>query len=72
MRKIQVFILRLLVDPEGPAVLRGSLEPVPEGQPVAFSSRRKLLSLLSEFSQTEAEASPGNLDPTLHLGSETP
>lgn len=71
MRKIQVFILRLLVDPEGPPALRGSLERVPEGQPRTFTSRRKLLSLLSELSRSEAEAGPGNPDPSLDPTSET-
>lgn len=69
MRKIQVFILRLLVDPAGPQVLRGSLEPVPYGGSYIFKSRRQLLSLLHEFSrlkdtpdQKEIEPSPASTD----------
>lgn len=67
MRTIQVFILRLLVDPKGPSALRGTLEPVPEGQPVPFTGQRRLLSLLSELSRltsaTEANLQPGQREP---------
>lgn len=54
MRTIQIFILRLLVDPDTPRALRGSLEPVPEGEPRTFTNRRRLLALLDELSSPSA------------------
>lgn len=46
MRAVQVFILRLLVDPAEPEVLRGALQPLPDGPARPFSGEQMLLVLL--------------------------
>lgn len=55
MRRTQVFILRLVIDPDIPRRLHGSLEPVPEGTARSFSSQRGLLNLLQEAYQLPEE-----------------
>lgn len=46
MRTIQTFILRLLIDPDEPEVLRGALQPVPEGDSQPFVGEQELLTIL--------------------------
>src|SRR5450759_3122492 len=43
LRKIQVVILRLILDSNSPTDLRGALQAVPEGRPVAFCGEKALL-----------------------------
>lgn len=49
MRTVQTFILRLLVDPDEPDVLRGALQPMPEGEPQPFTDEAGLLALLHRY-----------------------
>ena len=49
MRQIQTYILRLFVDPDNPEVLRGALQPVPEGETQPFSSGQALLTVLHKI-----------------------
>jgi hypothetical protein len=46
MRTIRVFVLRLLVDPAEPKVLRGALQAMPEGETMPFADAQALLALL--------------------------
>ena len=46
VRTTQTFILRLLVDPAKPDVLRGALKPMPEGEPCPFTDEQALLACL--------------------------
>jgi hypothetical protein len=46
VRIVQTFILRLLIDPDEPEILRGAIQPVPEGEPQPFVGERELLTLL--------------------------
>ncbi len=46
MRIIRTFILRLLIDPDEPEALRGSLQPVPEGEAQLFADEGALLAAL--------------------------
>ena len=48
MRKIRVFILRLFIDSDSPLLLRGTVQPVPEGKPAAFQGEEALLAALRE------------------------
>jgi len=48
VRAIRTFILRLLLDPADPDVLKGALQLMPEGQPQPFSDEQALLSLLHQ------------------------
>jgi hypothetical protein len=57
VRTIQTFILRLLVDPAEPEVLRGTLQLVPEGETQPFVGERELLALLRQLAFATLEAS---------------
>ena len=48
MRTTRTFILRLLVDSEEPARIRGALRPVAHDEELAFSEEQSLLSLIRE------------------------
>jgi hypothetical protein len=56
VRTIQTFILRLLVDSAKPEVLRGTLQPLPEGESRPFVSDQALLALLRQMALTAREA----------------
>ncbi len=51
MRRILVLIVRLLVDPNDPAGLRGSIAVMPDGQPRPFSDGHDLLQVLAQAAQ---------------------
>ena len=46
MRHVQVYILRLLVDPHDPGRLRGALQPGPASEQYAFDGEAELLACL--------------------------
>jgi len=56
MRAVQTFILRLLVDPAEPDVLRGAVEPLPEGESRPFVGEEQLLALLRSATRPASEA----------------
>lgn len=55
MRTIRTFILRFLVDPSEPDILRGDLRPLPEGEPLPFASETALLDLLHRLLEPTGE-----------------
>lgn len=55
MRAIRTFILRFLVDPAEPGVLRGDLRPLPEGEPLPFAGEAALLDLLHRLLEPTGE-----------------
>ncbi len=57
MRTVQTFILRLLVDPAEPEVLRGALQPLPEGEAKLFANESTLLEVLRRFAREAGESS---------------
>ncbi len=59
MHTVRTFILRLLVDPDEPRALRGSLQPVPEGEAQPFADEGALLTILHQMSRQVAETSGG-------------
>ncbi|MBI5567381.1 MAG: hypothetical protein HY870_20950 [Chloroflexi bacterium] len=50
MRLTQSFLLRLLIDPDCPHVLRGTLHVVADSQEFAFADERALFDLLHQLS----------------------
>lgn len=46
MGTIRIFLLRLWVDPAGPEILRGLLQPLPEGEALSFADEQALIVLL--------------------------
>ncbi len=52
---IRIFILRLLIDPDEPGALRGSLQPVPEGEAQPFADEQALLAALRKVVRLPAE-----------------
>jgi hypothetical protein len=50
MHTVCTFVLRLFVDSEAPDLLRGSLQHVPEEQPISFTDGQSLLWLLQRMS----------------------
>ncbi len=61
MHIIRTLILRLLIDPDEPGALRGSLQPVPAGEAQPFADEGALLAALRQVSRQAAE--PGGEDP---------
>jgi hypothetical protein len=57
LRVIRTFILRLLVNSSEPDVLRGALQPVPEGEAQSFADEQALLALLRRLTGETAEPS---------------
>ncbi len=55
MRIIRIFILRLLIDPHEPGALRGSLQPVPEGEAQPFTDEETLLVALHRMTLPVAD-----------------
>ena len=58
MRKIQVLILRLILDSNSPTDLRGTLQAVPEGRPAAFYGEVALLAAVRSASDLQPTADP--------------
>ncbi len=58
MRRILVFVLRVLLDSDTPETLRGSVVLVPEGQPRQFTSEQALLEVLAEMTRPCSEQDP--------------
>jgi hypothetical protein len=56
MRTTQTFILRLLIDPAEPGVLRGALKPMPEGEPHPFTDEQALLACLHRLACHDEES----------------
>ena len=56
--KIQVVILRLILDSNSPTDLRGALQAVPEGRPVAFCGEKALLAVVRGASDLQPAADP--------------
>jgi hypothetical protein len=54
MRMTQSFLLRLLIDPDCPAVLRGTLHVVADSQEFAFADEPALLDLLHQVTVRRA------------------
>jgi organic radical activating enzyme len=48
MRCIQTFVLRLLLDPDVPETLRGSIVCISGGEPRTFTDAQGLIKLLAE------------------------
>lgn len=46
---MRTFILRLWVDPAGAGILRGVLQPLPEGDGLPFADEQTLLALLHQM-----------------------
>ena len=46
MHTTKTFILRLLINPDEPAVLRGALQQMPEGETQHFTDEQALLACL--------------------------
>jgi len=52
---IETFILRLLIDPDEPDVLRGALRPMPEGELHPFTDEQALLACLHRLARPQQE-----------------
>ena len=65
MRKIQTFVLRVLVDADEHPMLRGGLRCVASGREATFEDGPSLLSLLQQMSHGsgQASAASGERDP---------
>jgi len=53
MRRIQTFILRLLLDTDDPHVLRGALRSVADDEDHPFASAQSLVNLLHELTDSQ-------------------
>ncbi len=62
MRRILVFVLRVLLDSDTPETWRGSVVLVPEGQPRQFISGQGLLEVLAAMTQPCSEPDPEQQD----------
>jgi hypothetical protein len=58
LRKIQVLILRLILDSNSPTDLRGTLQAVPEGRAAAFYGEEALLAAVRRASDLQPAADP--------------
>jgi hypothetical protein len=56
---VETFILRLLIDPDEPGVLRGALRPMPEGKPHPFADEQALLACLHRLAHQQQEKMQG-------------
>ena len=55
MHTTKTFILRLLVNPDEPDILRGALQPVPEGETHHFTDEQVLLACLHRLACEQQE-----------------
>jgi hypothetical protein len=55
LRKIQVLILRLILDSGIPAELRGTMQAVPEGEPHGFHGEEAFMAILRQYNQIDVE-----------------
>jgi hypothetical protein len=64
MQAVHTFILRLLVNPETPGELHGSVQTIPEREVYSFKAGPDLLEILEQLVQTQAgdlrSISPGS------------
>ncbi len=61
MRNTQTFILRLLIDPAEPDVLRGAVRLMPEGEPCPFTDEQALLACLHRLACHDEESAEKDL-----------
>ena len=73
MRKIHVFVLRLVTNSDEPQRLRGAVRPLVDGEEHAFINGRCLLTLLRRMCQAPESrcAAPKNGGETLTESSDT-
>ena len=67
MHQVCTFVLRLFVNPQEPAQIKGSLQNILGAAPVPFDGAAALLELLRTMAEMPGEASPGIQQTFSHL-----